>query len=92
MSNTHIQILRSRNIPAPLNLVDGEMAYSFVSNTLFIGGATYTGANNILKVGGEYYTNIIDNASSADTANTLVIRDANGSANLILTLLDGGHF
>jgi len=92
MSNTHIQILRSRNIPAPLNLVDGELAYSFVSNTLFIGAATYTGANNILKVGGQYYTNIIDNASANDTPSTLVIRDSNGVSNVILTLVDGGHF
>jgi hypothetical protein len=92
MSNTHIQILRSRNVQAPSNLVDGELAYSFVSNTLFIGAATYTGANNILKIGGQYYTNMIDSASSSDTPSTLVLRDANGSANVILTLIDGGHF
>jgi len=92
MSNTHIQILRSRNVPAPSNLVDGELAYSFFSNTMFIGDYTGSGGNNIIKIGGYYYTNIIDNASANDTPNTLVIRDANGVSNVILTLVDGGHF
>jgi len=92
MSNTHIQILRSRNVPAPSNLVDGELAYSFFSNTMFIGDFTGSGSNNIIKIGGQYYTNIIDSASSDDTPSTLVIRDANGASNVILTLVDGGHF
>lgn len=37
MSNTVIQILRSYANTTPLTLQDGELAYSFVSNTLFIG-------------------------------------------------------
>jgi hypothetical protein len=92
MSNTHIQILRSRSKSKPTSLVDGEMAYSFVSNTLFIGD--YIGANNntVIKIGGEYYTNIIDTATYDDTANTLVLRDANGVSNVILTMVDGGGF
>jgi len=92
MSNTHIQILRSRNVSTPSNLFDGELAYSFVSNTMFIGDYTGSGSNNIIKIGGEHYTNMIDNATYNDTANTLVIRDENGAANLILTLIDGGNF
>jgi hypothetical protein len=92
MANTHIQILRSRNNTTPNSLVDGEMAYSFVSNTLFIGDYTGSGSNNIIKIGGEYYTNIIDTATYDDTANTLVLRDANGVSNVILTMVDGGGF
>jgi hypothetical protein len=39
MSNTTIQILRSytTNTPSSNSLSDGELAYSFSSNTLFIG-------------------------------------------------------
>jgi len=39
-SNTTIQILRSYANTAPGNLADGELAYSFLSNTLFIGSST----------------------------------------------------
>ena len=35
-----IQILRSYANSAPLRLDDGQLAYSFVSNTLFIGSNT----------------------------------------------------
>jgi hypothetical protein len=44
---------------------------------LFIGANTATGPG-YYKIGGEYYTNIIDQATSSNTANTLVIRDSNG--------------
>ena len=37
MANTVIQILRSYANTQPVSLNDGELAYSFVSNTLFIG-------------------------------------------------------
>ena len=48
MANTVIQILRSYANTAPANLADGELAYSFVSNTLFIGTAN----NQIVQIGG----------------------------------------
>jgi len=51
MANTTIQILRSYNNPAPTDLADGELAYSFVSNTLFIGSNT----NQIISIGGPDY-------------------------------------
>ncbi len=50
-SNTVIQILRSYANPAPANLADGELAYSFVSNTLFIGTAN----SQIIQIGGPNY-------------------------------------
>ena len=50
-TNTTIQILRSYVSPAPANLADGEMAYSFVSNTLFIGDST----GDIIEIGGPDY-------------------------------------
>jgi|TARA_R110000868_G_scaffold244019_1_gene500130 hypothetical protein len=88
MSNTVIQILRSYANTAPLTLADGELAYSFVSNTFFIGNNN----NGIIKVGGQYYVNILENATRNNTANTLVLRDTNGSANVYIDLIDGGGF
>ena len=87
-SNTIIQILRSYANTAPQVLQDGELAYSFVSNTMFIGNNT----TNVIKIGGEYYVKAIENATREDIANTIVLRDENGSANVILDLIDGGGF
>lgn len=86
--NTKIQILRSYANSTPSVLNDGEVAYSFVSNTMFIGN----NSNGIIKIGGEYYVKIVDDATRERTANTLVFRDESGSANLILDLIDGGGF
>ncbi len=51
MANTTIQILRSYANSAPSSLADGELAYSFVSNTLFIGNTT----NHVIPIGGLGY-------------------------------------
>ncbi len=51
MANTVIQILRSYTNEAPSTLQDGELAYSFVSNTLFI-GSQY---GQIVEIGGPNY-------------------------------------
>jgi hypothetical protein len=51
MANTVIQILRSYTNQRPNTLQDGELAYSFVSNTLFI-GSQY---NQIVEIGGPNY-------------------------------------
>ena len=51
MANTTIQILRSYVNTEPATLNDGELAYSFVSNTLFIGDQ-----NGIVSpIGGQGY-------------------------------------
>jgi hypothetical protein len=50
-SNTKIQILRSYANTSPSNLADGELAYSFVSNTLFIGD----NSGDIIQIGGPNY-------------------------------------
>lgn len=53
MANTTIQILRSytTNKPSDGTLADGELAYSFTSNTLFIGNAN----NAVIEIGGPGY-------------------------------------
>ena len=64
MANTTIQILRSYANTAPPVLEDGELAYSFVSNTLFIGDKF----GDIIEIGGPDYIanahiNLIDGGS-----------------------------
>ena len=88
MSNTHIQILRSYTTTTPTTLKDGELAYSFISNTMFIGDHS----NDIIKVGGQYYTNVIDSSTSTNTPSTIVLRDSNGTTNVTIATVDGGIF
>jgi hypothetical protein len=64
MANTVIQILRSYANTAPSNLADGEMAYSFVSNTLFIGSRD----SQIIQIGGpNYIANVTINTVDGGT-------------------------
>jgi hypothetical protein len=77
MANTNILIKRSSSTGRPSSLAAGELAYSYQSNTLFLGTAAGNGAIN---VGGIYYTQAIDNATNAATPDTLVKRDATGNA------------
>ena len=75
MANTNILIKRSLTTGRPASLAAGEFAYSYSSNTLFIGSPT---GNGVVNVGGQYYTSTIDAATAANTAGALVRRDANG--------------
>ena len=77
MANTSILIKRSTTTGTPASLAAGEFAYSYQSNTLFLGSPAGTG---VVNVGGQYYTSQVDNATSAATGGTLVRRDANGNA------------
>jgi YD repeat-containing protein len=77
MANTNILIKRSSSTGRPSSLAAGELAYSYQSNTLFLGTAAGNGAIN---VGGIYYTQAIDNATNSATPGTLVKRDATGNA------------
>jgi hypothetical protein len=76
MANTNILIKRSLTTGRPTSLAAGEFAYSYSSNTLFIGSPT---GNGVVNVGGQYYTSTIDAATAANTASALVRRDANGT-------------
>jgi hypothetical protein len=77
----------------PANLAAGEIAYSYASNTMFIGSPAGTG---VLNIGGQYYTSTIDSATSSNTGGTLVQRSASGNiavghANVrSLSFSDGG--
>jgi hypothetical protein len=74
--STLVQIKRSTANAVPGSLQAGELAYSYVSNTLFIG----TAANTVLNVGGKFYTDLIDGGSAANAASNFVRRYANGSS------------
>ena len=93
MANTLIQLKYSTvtSIPASLNIA--EPAYSYTSNTLFVGSPDGLGT---LNVGGYFYTKTLDDATDLATPNTLVLRNAEGSAtlnvitaNLIIAQIDG---
>lgn len=74
--STLVQIKRSYANTTPASLLEGELAYSYLSNTLFIGDT----ANNALNIGGQYYTEMLDLRSAANIGDTIVIRTANGMA------------
>jgi hypothetical protein len=76
ISNTKILIKRSSTTTIPTGLQAGELAYSFASNTLFLGNTTGTG---VVNIGGYLYTSTIDAATAANTSNTLVKRGSDGS-------------
>jgi hypothetical protein len=74
-TNTIIQILRSDVTSLPNTLNPGEQAYSYVSDKLFIGNTN----NTVITIGGKYYVNLLDNATSSNTGNTIVRRDVAGN-------------
>jgi hypothetical protein len=89
MANTVIQLKYSNITSVPPTLNVAEPAYSNVSNKLWIDDGT-----GVVAIGGKYYTDIIDAATAAVAANTLVLRDADGSAsfNVVTANLFSGSF
>jgi hypothetical protein len=87
MANTVIQLKWSEVSAVPTTLNVAEPAYSNTSGKLFIGQA----GNQVIAVGGRYYTQLLENAASANTANTIVKRDSAGifSATAIYASLYG---
>lgn len=75
ISNTIIAIKKSSTTARPSSLAAGELAYSYLSNTMFIGNTT----SGVVNVGGVFYTSQIDAATSVNTASTIVKRDTNGA-------------
>ena len=80
MANTLIQIKSSTSNASPTILDVAEPAYSYVSNTLFIGTA---GGNGVLPVGGKFYVDqqqiIFNTVNSAfEAANTSNITSIQG--------------
>jgi hypothetical protein len=78
VANTSIQILRSYANTRPPSLNDGEMAYSFLANTLYIGDRT----GQVIRIGAL--------TTTENAANTVVLRDSSGNINV--ATVDGGNF
>ena len=84
---TTIQIKRSTGSSAPgaSDLVEGELAYAEdrsgdgASAKLYISSIDSGGNESILEIGGKYYTDLLDNATNANTASTIVKRDGSGN-------------
>ena len=75
MSNTVIQLKWSEVTATPPSLNVAEPAYSNTSNKLFIG----LSGNQVIAIGGKYYTDIVDAATSSNSASAIVKRDTNGA-------------
>lgn len=95
-----VRIKRSEVSGNPATLGQGELAYSALPDNgsnggdrLYVGMGTETAGNavNHVVIGGKYFTSMIDAATNANTASTLVKRDASGnfSAGTITATLSG---
>ena len=97
--STIIQIKRSSGSAAPSvsDLLEGEMAYAEdasnngASGVLYIESVNSSGGAVIDAIGGKKYTAAVDAATNANTASTIVKRDASGnfSAGMITADLTG---
>ena len=74
MANTVIQLKYSEITSTPTSLNVAEPAYSNTSGKLFIGRTT----GSPVAIGGKYFTDLVDGATDANTASTIVKRDALG--------------
>jgi hypothetical protein len=92
---TTIQIKRSTGSAAPAasDLVEGELAYaedrsgSGAAAKLYVSSIDSGGNEAIQAIGGKYYTDLVDAATNANTASTIVKRD--GSGNIIVGAVTG---
>ena len=95
-----IRIKRSSVAGNPTTLAAGELAYSALTDNgsnggdrLYIGMGTETSGNaaNHVVIGGKYFTDMITAATDANTASTIVKRDASGNftAGTITAALSG---
>ena len=75
ISNTSILIKRSTGTAVPTSLKAGELGYSYVSNTIFIGTSDGTGA---IALAGNATFATVNSATASNTASTLVKRDTVG--------------
>jgi hypothetical protein len=83
-----VRIKRSEVAGNPSTLAQGELAYSALADNganggdrLYIGMGTETSGNavNHVIIGGKYFTDAINAATNANTASTIVKRDASGN-------------
>lgn len=79
-----IKIKRSGDNGTPVSLASGELAYSWLTQKLYIGWGSETQpgiADNIASIGGKYLTDLLDVTPGTLTASKPVIVDANKKIN-----------
>lgn len=74
MTDSVIQIKRSSNTATPTSLANGELAYSFASNNLFIGMPD----QGVIKIGGASDVHKLDHANGVLTVSSAVVTNASG--------------
>lgn len=80
-----IKIKRSGTSGSPSALYSGELAYSWVSDKLYIGTGNTTGNDAaIVAIGGLAYTNLLDHTPGTLTASSALIVDANSKLDNLL--------
>ena len=82
MANTVIQLKFSTATAAPSSLNVAEPAYSYTSNTLFIGTPAGTGS---IAIGGKLYTDMLDHTAGTLTLSSAIIVDANSKIDQLKT-------
>lgn len=85
---SNIQIKRSGTTAVPVELLPGELAYSWASggDKLYIGAKGTDGfgfANEVTVIGGEYFTAKLDHTPGILTANSAIITDATNKIDVI---------
>jgi len=89
-NNASIQILRSYANSAPNNLLDGQLAYSFVSNTLYIGSNTANG-NLVISIGGKSVLETINTVFGLVNSVIIVANSAYQQANIGTTIANASY-
>ena len=74
MTDSIIQIKRSSANATPASLANGEIAYSFLSNNMFIG----TPDSGVIKIGGASDVQKLDHAPGVLTISSAVVTNASG--------------
>ena len=83
MANTVIQVRRSQETNVPPSLANGEIAYSFSSNKLFIGQTDTTGsATSVEWIGGKL---IVDKVANLESQVADIYDGVYNFANLAIT-------
>lgn len=83
MANTVIQIRRSQSTNVPPSLANGEIAYSFSSNKLFIGQTDTTGsATSVEWIGGKL---IVDKVANLESQVATITGGSSQHSNVTIT-------
>ena len=90
-NNATLQILRSYANTTPNNLLDGQLAYSFVSNTLYIGSNTTTNGSFIVEIGGKSVLETINTVFGIVNSVIVIANSAYDQANIGTTIANAGY-